>query len=501
METAAPYSLSRASCRLRRKLEARAAFLAAADAGAAPYSVPAPRASETLATLAYQGLAAADLREERYRARLERELEVIAGLDGALPFLFAFDVGRYARQLGIPLGPGRGTSPGSLVCYALGITDVDPLTYGLSFERFLNPRGNRCPELTIEVCARRRDELLAQLLCNRYAPGQVAVAAAPADRAHSLLCQAGEDMSELWPLRERLLLLHSGRRLEEVLTSDAAFRALASEKRFAPTVARALERERSLGIFDDPWLGCTLVFGARPLPTIEREPGGWPALAVDGDQAKMLGWFTLLCAPVAALTALGPLRGAAPAEPDDETLRLFAAGSVDEVSPYADGLTPIEDSPAVRLLRQLQPRHFEDLAAVMALCRPGVQEIASQYVDRRHGREQVTYRHPALAPVLAATEGLPLYQEQIMGMAETVAGVDPAEADLLRRALVKRRPDELARWEATFLDRVGARGFDAALAKAIFEDMRAFACYTVSRSHAVAQARLGLEVAWMRAHA
>jgi len=457
--------------------------------------------NELLVRRAREGLRVRLAREPgpAYAERLAGELSVLTRLGYALPLLFAADVAQRARQLGIPLGPGRGAAPGSLVCYALGITDVDPLPYGLLFERFVNERRPSRPMLQIDVCARQRDRLVSEVLATDGA-SRVAVARRPVGRATNLVCHAmwareTDDASREHTYRflQRLDEHHEHRLLREALLCDDALTALVADNAVvARTVAEALQIEDRLGAFDELWTGCTLVFGKAPLPRVGRDSlTGWQVAPFDGNEAIRGGWDTLSVAALPGLTILGGSE-ATSSEPDEATLHLLAAGDT-------EGVVGLE-APLMRaLLRRSRPRRLEDVVSLLSLDRPGTIEWADEYLDRRH-RGVAPVPHRSLTSALAPTFGLPIYQEQIMQCAADVAGLELTEADLFRRALGKKRLADVAPWRRRFVAGAVTRGFAPREAETIFDFLGAYGGYAVCRAHFVASGLLSLSLAHFKAH-
>lgn len=319
-------------------------------------------------------------------------------------------------------------------------------------------------------------------------------------RATDLVCHAmwarGTDdgnREHTYAFLKRLDEHHRHRLLREALSCDDALTALVADHAVvARTVAEALQIEDRLGAFDELWTGCTLVFGKAPLPRVGRDSStGWQVAPFDGHEAIRGGWDTLSVAALPALTILGGSE-ATSSEPDEATLHLLAAGDTEGVV----GL----DAPLMRaLLRRSRPRGLEDVVSLLSLDRPGTIEWVDEYLDRRH-RGVAPVPHRSLTQALAPTFGLPIYQEQIMQCAADVAGLEMAEADLLRRALGKRRAVEVGRWKNRFVAGALTRGFVPREAETIFDFLGTYGGYAVCRAHLVASGLLALSLAHFKAH-
>lgn len=492
----------------------RRAFLGAAAAAAAARALPpiggqatGPAPGASLWWRAHHGLAArfGGSPALAYRTRLVRELAVIARLGCAETFLFVDDVVRMARQREIALGPGRGSAPSSLVCWALGITDVDPLQHGLHFERFLNWRrpGAAVPDIDLDVCALRRDELVAHVSA-AVGRERVAFALRGDDPARSALRRAGHAVGVPWP--EIVLVtglvpapVHDRQlRLRRLLTSEPELaRRRAEDERGRRWFARALalEAEDESFPYEIPGVhrATTLVIGDRPLEEVAGcfvDEQGRRVVKLDADEAARRGLYTLDCMRLRAVTLLD-VAGVKLGAPDARAYALIAGGDT-------EGVFPLESPPARDLVRRIRPEGFEDVVAAVAL--DGSGPLADAFVARRHGG--ATYHlEPALAPVLGPTYGLVLYQEQVMDVARVVAGYDLAEADLFRRALGKRKPAELERAAAGFVARAGDRRFGRRAAVRLFDELLEAVGEARSRAHAAAWATLAARTAWLAAHA
>ena len=472
-----------------------------------PPGEPSPQA--LLERLAREGAARRfrDPLPAAVEARLGHELAIIGRLGLASYFLLLWDAIGWAKKHGIAVGPGRGSAASSLVVYCLGITDVDPLAYGLVFERFLNPDRAAPPDIDIDVCDDRREELL-EYVRRRHGEDRVAQIAAFATLApRAALREMGralnvpkEDLDRL----SRLIPPGPGATLAKAAAEAPALAALRQDPRIDELwrLAEMVEgAPRHLSVH-----AAGIVVGDGPLE--DRLP-----LVVTGEGARVIQY------PMEDVEALGYLkidflglrtlsviqrcrhlagrRGTPVPDPvpldDPAVYRMLGQGGT-------DGVFQLETPAFHRLTVKLKPARFDDIAALVALGRPGPAQRIDAFVRRRHGREPVAYMHPLLEPVLADTYGVILYQEQVMRIAMELAGFTPAEADILRRGMSKKQPELLAAARERFLAGAAANGVPQDVAEAVFADLEQFAGYGFAKSHSVAYARLSYETAYLRCH-
>ena len=440
--------------------------------------------------------------------RLRHELDVIAGMGMADYFLLVADIVQRARELGIPVGPGRGSAAGSLVAYSLHITDVDPLQYGLVFERFLNPQRLQMPDIDVDVCDTRRDELLREVR-ERYGRERVAHIAA------------------FGTLAARAALRDMGRVLDvPAATVDRAARMVPAEPGMTLAEAQrrfpALQRLRAENERTERWFRLAEAVEGTP-----RHLSVHAAGIVIGD-GPLAGRLPLVAAedgavvtqyPMEDVEALGFLKmdilGLRTLTVVDQAKKLAAAAGravpdplpLDDEAVYAalnrfgtEGVFQLETPMFQRLAERLRPDRFSDLVALVALGRPGPGERVDDFIRRRHGRQRVVYHHPLLEPILEETYGVIVYQEQVMRIAVDVAGYSPAEADLFRRAISAKSAEALQSQRERFVAGAEANGVPAGVAGRIFDELAAFAGYGFNKSHSVAYALLSYETAYLRTH-
>lgn len=463
------------------------------------------------ARIALHGIAQG-MAEEEYHARLAFEIDVINRMNYAGYFLIVSDFIKWAKAQGIPVGPGRGSGAGSLVAYALTVTDLDPMRFGLLFERFLNPERVSMPDFDIDFCQDRRDEVI-RYVQDRYGRDQVA------------------QIITFGTLQARGVLRDVGRVLQMPYGQVDKLTKLVPQNPAAPvTLAAAIESEPKLQAFrdEDPVVarafaiaqkleGLTrhasthaagVVIGDRPLSELVplyRDPKSdmpvtqfnmkWvePAGLVKFD---FLGLKTLTVLDVAVKLLkqrnieldLGTL----PID-DAPSYAMLARGEV-------VGVFQVESQGMRRALVDMRPDRFEDIIALVALYRPGPMANIPTYCARKHGDEEPEYLHPMLEPILKETFGVIIYQEQVMQIAQAMSGYSLGEADLLRRAMGKKIRAEMEKQRARFISGAVEHNIKKDQADTIFELLAKFADYGFNKSHAAAYALVSYHTAYMKAH-
>jgi len=444
-------------------------------------------------------------------ARLEYEIGVIRKLGFASYFLVVRDFILKSKQLGIPVGPGRGSAAGSIVAYALQITDVDPLRYGLLFERFLNPGRIRMPDIDIDFCGDRRDEVI-RYVRDKYGAdcvSQIITFGTMASRG--VLRDVGRvlevPLSEIDPLVKKVPQ-GPGASLEAALASDSELKALRSSSENLTRLfdlglkLEGLARHASVH-------AAGVVIADRPLHEYvplckngEDVVTQWQMTDLeDVGLLKMdfLGLKTLTILQEAVrlvqISGKGTLDLDQLPLDDRPTYELIARGET-------EGVFQLESGGMRDLLARLKPDTFEDVIAVLALYRPGPLNsgMVDMFVRRKHGEEPVEYPHQDLQPVLATTYGVIVYQEQVMQIANVIAGFSMSDADNLRKAMCKKKPEVMAKFKDQFVQGAKSRGYDHAFARDLFEKVEYFAGYGFNKSHSTAYALLTFRTAWLKAH-
>ncbi|TAK50034.1 MAG: DNA polymerase III subunit alpha [Xanthobacteraceae bacterium] len=483
-----------------------------ADAEAAEAAELQAQAEEGLAQrLAANGLAPG-VSEEAYRERLGFELGVIGRMKYPGYFLIVADFIKWAKSQGIPVGPGRGSGAGSLVAYSLTITDLDPIRFGLLFERFLNPDRVSMPDFDIDFCQDRRDEVI-RYVQERYGRDQVAqIITFGTLQARGVLRDVGRVLQMPYGQVDKLTKLVPQNPTAPV-TLAAAIKGEPKLQAFRdsdPVTARAFDIAQKLeGLTRHASTHAAgIVIGDRPLNELVplyRDPKSdmpvtqfnmkWvePAGLVKFD---FLGLKTLTVLDVAAKLVrrrgIGLDIATLPLD-DAPTYAMLARGET-------VGVFQVESQGMRRALADMRPDRFEDIIALVALYRPGPMANIPTYCARKHGDEAPEYIHPQLEPILRETFGVIIYQEQVMQIAQVLAGYSLGEADLLRRAMGKKIHKEMQDQRARFVEGAVGRGVARSQADEIFDLLAKFADYGFNKSHAAAYALVAYQTAYMKAH-
>jgi len=453
-----------------------------------------------------------------YDQRLEQELAVINKMGFAGYFLIVADFTKWAKENGIPVGPGRGSGPGSLVAYTLKITDLDPLALELLFERFLNPERVSMPDFDIDFCIEGRDRVIEYVMTKHGHDSVSQIITYGTMTAKAVVRDVGRVLALGYGFVDKLAKLIP---FELGITLD---KALEQE----PLLRERYEQEEEVR---------TLIDLARKLEGITRNVGKHAGGIVIAP-GKLTDFVPLYCEPNEAahpvtqfdkddVEAVGLVKfdflGLKTLTIINRTLRVINHNFVQQgKTPVDISLIPLHDSQTFTLLKacqstavfqleshgmrdlikRLQPDCFEDLIALVALFRPGPLQsgMVDDFINRKHGRAKVFYPHPKLEPVLRSTYGVILYQEQVMQIAQVLAGYTLGSADILRRAMGKKKPEEMAKQREIFCNGAVASGIDAELANYIFDLMEKFAGYGFNKSHSASYALIAYQTAWLKAH-
>jgi DNA polymerase-3 subunit alpha len=463
-----------------------------------------------LEKLAKQGWLRRPLAE--YEQRLSSEIKMIMKMRYAGYFLIVWDFMRYARAQGIPVGPGRGSAAGSLASYALKITDVDPLQYDLLFERFLNPERVSMPDIDIDFCMRRRGEVI-DYVTQKYGRDNVAqIITFGTMAAKAALKDVGRAMDLPYGDVDRLAKLVPNQiniELEDALKQSGQLRsAIEGDERFKDLLEVAKRLEGLARHASTHAAGVVI----SPQPLIELLPVYKTNREEITTQYDMKGLerLGLLKMDFLGLTTLTVL---------SDTVKLIAANrgvpvdletlSLDDAATYqlfarADTTAIFQfESHGMRdILRRYQPSRLEDLTALNALYRPGPIQggMIDDFISRKHGKKKVAYDLPELKEILEETYGVILYQEQVMQIANRLAGFSLGEADILRRAMGKKNRDEMAAQREKFLTGCAVKKIPPKKAERIFDLMAEFAGYGFNKSHSCAYALLAYQTAWLKTH-
>jgi DNA polymerase-3 subunit alpha len=462
---------------------------------------------------------APDFADQRrpYDQRLETELDVIVSMGFPGYFLIVADFIRWAKNNGVPVGPGRGSGAGSLVAYALTITDLDPLKYELLFERFLNPERVSMPDFDVDFCMEGRDRVI-EYVAQHYGREKVSqIITYGSMAAKAVVRDVGRVLGHPYGFVDRIAKLipfEIGMTLDKALAQEEALRELyeqEDEVRTLLDLARSLEGlarnagKHAGGVVISP----TKLTDFTP---IYCEPGGVNVVSqFDKDDVEAVGLVKFDFLGLRTLTiidwALQSINSQR-AERGDTALDINAisledGASFDLLKAYrTTAVFQLESRGMKDLIKRLQPDCFEDIVALVALFRPGPLQsgMVDDFINRKHGRAKVEYPHPELEHILKPTYGVILYQEQVMQIAQVLAGYTLGGADLLRRAMGKKKPEEMAKQRAIFTEGAVARGVEQQTATYIFDLMEKFAGYGFNKSHSAAYALVSYQTAWLKAH-
>jgi DNA polymerase-3 subunit alpha len=450
-----------------------------------------------------------------YQERISKEIAMIKQMGFPGYFLIVWDFIRYAREHAIPVGPGRGSAAGSLVAYCLEITDVDPLQYDLLFERFLNPERVSMPDIDIDFCVRGRGEVINHVanlygrdsVCQIITFGTMASKAAIKDvgRALDLPYAEVDRIAKMIPPPVRGRNVSITQALEQVPELKREIDEKPHIKELID-LARRLEgcaRHSSVhaaGVVISPEPLHELI----PVAVSSKEELTTQYAMADLEKTGMLKMdFLALTALTVISDCLNTIKRTLNAEiaweniplDDHKTMELFAEGRTEAVFQF-------ESSGMQEICRKLKPKGLEDLAALNALYRPGPLDggMVEDFIARHHGQKSVRYIVPEMKDILSNTYGILVYQEQIMQLAQKLGGYSLGEADLMRRAMGKKKREEMARHEEQFVKGAVERGIKEEKARQIFSLMAQFADYGFNRSHSVAYAYLAFQTAYLKAH-
>jgi DNA polymerase-3 subunit alpha len=467
-----------------------------------------------------------DQQRARYVERLEYEITTIRKMGFSGYFLIVADFINWARSHACPVGPGRGSGAGSLVAYALGITDLDPLHYQLLFERFLNPERVSMPDFDIDFCQANRERVI-DYVKDRYGRdavsqiatfGTMAAKAALRDVGRVLGMGYGhvDSIAKLIPAPPGKTvtlakvpekpdpgLIYARKEAPEINQREAA------EEEVAELLALATQVEglvRNIGMH----AGGVLIAPGRitDFCPLYQQPGSESAVSqYDKDDVEAIGLVKFDFLGLATLTILEMAKDFIVARHPEQANFSFERIALDDPAVYrlfAQGQTEavfqFESRGMQGMLREARPNRLEDLIALNAMFRPGPMDNIPSFCARKHGKEPVEYPHPLLEQVLGETYGIMVYQEQVMQVAQLLAGYTLGEADMLRRAMGKKKPEEMAKHREKFRAGCAAKAIGADKADEIFDLMEKFAGYGFNKSHAAAYALLAYHTGWLKVH-
>ncbi|MDN7130838.1 DNA polymerase III subunit alpha [Halomonas sp. MC140] len=460
--------------------------------------------------------------DQRYRDRLEFELNVIIQMGFPGYFLIVMDFIQWAKDNNVPVGPGRGSGAGSLVAYAQKITDLDPIGYDLLFERFLNPERVSMPDFDVDFCMEKRDKVI-EYVAERYGRnavsqivtfGTMAAKAVVRDvaRAQGRPYSLGDKLSKLIPFEVGMTLskaIEQEPALKEFIGSDEDAgeiweMALKLEGTTRGTgkhaggvvIAPTKLTDFSPLLCDEDGSGLMVQFDKNDI-----EEAGLVKFDFLGLRTlTIIDWALEMVDKVRSVNGQGALNIDSIPLDDAPTFEMLKRAETTAVF-------QLESRGMKELIKRLLPDSLDDMIALVALFRPGPLQsgMVDDFINRKHGRAEVSYPHPdyqheLLKPVLAPTYGIILYQEQVMQIAQVMAGYSLGQADMLRRAMGKKKPEEMAKQRDGFMDGCAANGIDKNLAGNIFDLVEKFAGYGFNKSHSAAYALVSYQTAWLKAH-
>ena len=458
-----------------------------------------------------------------YLDRLAFEVDVIIGMDFPAYFLIVADFIVWAKQQGIPVGPGRGSGAGSVVAWALTITDLDPLEHGLLFERFLNPDRVSMPDFDIDFCETRRVEVI-EYVQKRYGRDQVAqIITFGKMKARAVLKDVGRVLQMPYGQIDRLAKLVPNHPTDPWTLARTLGRGTDKDgKRYTGEMAFMVEVERdpkvkrlvdiALQLEGLPRHSSThaagVVIGDRPLSELVplyRDPrSDMPVTQFEMKAAEKAGLVKFDFLGLKTLSVLDRAAAMLRTRGVDVDWATLPTGDPAVYKLLAEGDTvgvfQFESEGMRRALSQVRPDCFGDIVALGALYRPGPMDNIPSFAARKAGKEKVELLHPSMEPILRETYGIIVYQEQVMSLARELAGYSLGEADLLRRAMGKKIHAEMVAQKARFAEGADKNGIDAGTAEAIFELILKFANYGFNKSHAAAYALVSYQTAWLKTH-
>ncbi|WP_106478941.1 DNA polymerase III subunit alpha [Phytohalomonas tamaricis] len=460
--------------------------------------------------------------EPEYRKRLDFELDIIIQMGFPGYFLIVMDFIQWGKKNDVPVGPGRGSGAGSLVAYALEITDLDPLEYDLLFERFLNPERVSMPDFDVDFCMEKRDSVI-DYVAERYGReavsqivtfGTMAAKAVVRDvaRAQGKPYSLGDKLSKLIPFEVGMTLAKAVEQepaLKEFVENDEEAQEIWEMALKLEGITRGTGKHAG-GVVIAP----TKLTDFSPL--LCDEEGNGLVVQFDKNDVEEAGlvkfdflglrtltiidWALEMVDVIRAREGEAPLDIAAIPLKDSKTFDMLKKAETTAVF-------QLESRGMKELIKRLQPDSLEDMIALVALFRPGPLQsgMVDDFINRKHGRAELSYPHPDyqhewLKPVLEPTYGIILYQEQVMQIAQVLAGYSLGQADMLRRAMGKKKPEEMAKQRSGFMEGCAANGIDKDLAGNIFDLVEKFAGYGFNKSHSAAYGLVSYQTAWLKAH-
>ena len=445
-----------------------------------------------------------------YKSRLDRELKIINEMGFAGYFLIVYDFIKWSKENKIPVGPGRGSGAGSIVAWSLSITDLDPIKWGLLFERFLNPERISMPDFDIDFCQDRREEVI-EYVRNRYGKDKVAqIITFGSLQAKAAIRDVGRVLEMPYGQVDKIAKLipfvpSKPVTIQEAIdTNDVLKNEIIENEQIKDLIETAINVEGLNRHVSTHAAG--LVIGDKPLhellPLYKFNEEEIPATQFNMKFVEKAGLVKFDFLGLKTLTVLSKAETLIKLKDknfdlskillnDKKTFEMLSTGST-------TGIFQLESSGMKDVLIGLKPDRFEDIIAVVSLYRPGPMENIPSYINRKHGKENIVYMHPSLETILSETYGIFIYQEQVLRAAQILADFSLGKADILRRAMGKKDKDEMSKQKRSFLDGANKRGISTEKANEIFDQISAFAGYGFNKSHAAAYALIAYQTAWVK---
>ena len=486
--------------------------------GKSPADYLREQANDGLATRGLSKKMIGSVEHANYGGRLEQEIDVICDMGFAGYFLIVADFISWARENDIPVGPGRGSGAGSLVAYVLGITDLDPIEHDLLFERFLNPERVSMPDFDIDFCIDGRDRVI-DYVAERYGRDRVSqIITFGTMAARAVVRDVGRVLGMPYGYVDRIAKLipfEIGITLEDALSKNDELKGLYKSEEEVSTLINLAQQLEGLARNAGTHAG-GIVIAPQPLTEfmpLYCEPGGSMLTQLDKNDVESLGLVKFDFLGLKTLTIIDralksinlnrekkgekPIQVAQIPQGDSHTYKLLRSGSTTSIF-------QLESFGMRRWIKELQPDCLDDLVALLALYRPGPLEsgMVKDFIDRRHGKNSspIDYFHPTLEPILKETYGVILYQEQVMQIARVMAGYSLGGADLLRRAMGKKKPEEMEQQRSIFIEGAAKQDISKSVSGKIFDLMEKFAGYGFNKSHSAAYALIAYQTAWLKKH-
>jgi DNA polymerase-3 subunit alpha len=454
---------------------------------------------------------------ESYYARLATEIEVINKMGYAGYFLIVADFIRWAKEQGIPVGPGRGSGAGSLVAYALKITNLDPLDYDLLFERFLNPERVSMPDFDIDFCMDGRDKVI-EYVANRYGKDCVAqIITFGTMAAKAVVRDVGRVFGMPYGFVDKIAKLipfELGITLDKSLAQEEELRARYHNEEEVKNLIDLAKKLEGITRNAGKHAGGVVIAPSKLTdftPLYCDSGGEYTVTQFDKDDVEAVGLVKFDFLGLRTLTIIDWAQRSinkmrlkqSRTTIDIDHIPLNDERTFSLLQNYATtGVFQLESRGMKDLIKRQKPDCFEDIIALVALFRPGPLQsgMVDDFINRKHGRAALHYLHPSLETILRPTYGVILYQEQVMQIAQVLAGYTLGGADLLRRAMGKKKPEEMAKQRLIFIEGASARGLEESISNSIFDLMEKFAGYGFNKSHSAAYALVSYQTAWLKAH-